>query len=327
MRRWRVLLSTVVVTLAACGTHVTPPVTAPSTSPVRSAVVPWRALPATRPVIPSTRIPPRPDPARARQARTCHGSDLVMHRRGAGAAAGTSVQNVVVDLAPGRRPCAVSHRPTAVAHTVEGTTIPGRPQMWSELSHAPVLLTPRRHALVQLTWPSACISDHTGQASFTLQYAGGSWTWPLRDLSDTCDFGADRPLTTIGVSRFVPLHLHPARTVSAFDAVRARGPARLVARPDQPIDFVVTLVARHDVVLEPCPDYLLGASPANGQRFALNCAGVPWRDADGTPYLPAGRPVRFAMHLAGTEGAVQKFWWDLLAPGSPPAVGGEVVIR
>jgi hypothetical protein len=311
--------------LSGCGTHATAPSATPSTNPSPNTVVPWRALPATRPVIPSRLIPPRPDPALAEQARRCRGSDVVFRWKGAGAAAGTMVQNVDVDLAPGHAPCAVSGRPSAVAHTVEGTAIPGHLQMFTVRSHAPVLLNRNRQALVQLTWPSACFSEHGGDASFTLGYGGRTWTQPVRDLSDTCHVGPpDRPLRTIGVSRFVPLHLRPARRASAYDGVRAQGPAQLVARADRPIDFVVTLVARRDVVLDPCPDYRLGVSPDRGQELALNCAAVPWRDTLGRPYLPAGRPVRFAMHVGATDGTVQKYWWGIVAPGSPPVLGGAV---
>lgn len=332
MRRWPVLVPVVVpvviVALAGCGTDATSPATAPSTAPTRSAVVPWRPLPPTRPVIPSTRIPPSPDPVYAEQAHRCRGADVVFQWKGAGAAAGTTVQNVQVDLASGHAPCAVSGRPSAVAHTVEGTAIPGRLQMFTVRSHGPVLLTRDHHALVQLTWPSACFGENGGDASFTLGYAGRTWSQRVRDLSDTCHVGPpDRPLRAIGVSRFVPLRFRPARRASAYDAVHARGRAQLVAHPDRPIDFVVTLVARHDVVLDPCPDYRLGVSPGRGRELALGCAAVPWRDGRGRPYLPAGRPVRFAMHLGGMDGAVQKFWWGIVAPGSPPVLGGAVRIR
>lgn len=173
MRRWSVLVPTMVIALAGCGTHATTPSTAPSTEPTRIAVVPWRALPATRPVIPSTRIPPRPDPVYAERGRRCRGTDVVFQWKRAGAAAGTMVQNVDVDLAPGHAPCAVFGRPSAVAHTVEGTAIPGRLQMFTVRSHAPVLLTRDQHALVQLTWPSACFSESSGDASFTLGTPAG----------------------------------------------------------------------------------------------------------------------------------------------------------
>jgi hypothetical protein len=329
VRRTTLLLGSLAL-LAGCGTHAAVRTTAPSMgsgAPDATTLVPWQPLPPTRPTIPFRLTPPSPDPVRAEHARRCRGADLQLHWRGAGAAAGTMIENVVLDLAAGHPPCAVSGRPGLVARTVEGATLPGSLRMWTVRSRAPVLLTPRQHALVQLTWPSACYDLHGGGSSFTLGYAGAGWTSPVRHLSDVCHFEPDRRLRSIGVSRFVPLHLRPAHRSTSYDGVHVRGPHRLVARPDQPIDFVVTLVARRDVVLDPCPDYRLGASPGPGKRYALNCAAVPWRDALGRPYLPARRPVRFAMHLGATDGTVQKFWWGIVAPGSPPYLGGIVTIR
>lgn len=328
MRRTTILLG-VAVLLAGCGADPRGHPAAPEArrTPERAAVVPWAALPPTRPTIPFRVIPRRPDPALAARARRCVGSDLLLHWPGPGAAAGTMFDNVEVDLAPGRTPCAVSGVPTLTARTVEGATIPGRTTRPTVPSRGPVLLTPRRHALLQLSWPSACSSDDAGSSSLTLTYAGAAWTRAVRDLSDVCHFEPDRRLQSIEVSRFVPLHLRPAHRVTAYDDVRLHARRRLVARPGRPIDFVVTLVARHRVVLDPCPDYQLGASPGQGSPFGLNCAAVPWHDAAGAPYLPAGRPVRFAMHLAGLYGTEQKLWWRIVAPGSPPFLAGIVEIR
>jgi hypothetical protein len=241
------------------------------------------------------------------------------------------IQNVLVDLAATHPRCAVFGRPALVARTIEGTTLPGSLSMWTAHSRGPVLLTRRQHALVQLTWPSACASfrksDLGRTGSFTLSYADRTWTHPVPDLSDTCHFGPDRPLGSIGVSRFVPLHFHPARRVSAYNSVRLQARQQLIARGGRPIDFVVTLTARHDLELDPCPDYQLGASPGSDQKYALNCAAVPWLDARGEPYLPAGRPVRFAMHIGGIDSRVAKLWWGIVAPGAPPSYVAVVTTR
>jgi hypothetical protein len=331
VRRTTILLILlgVAALLAGCGAHPAPPSATPTDrrTPDRAAVVPWAALPPTRPSIPFRVVPARPDSAIAARARHCTAADLALHWPGPGGAAGTMIDNVEVDLAPGHPPCAVAGVPTLTAWTVEGATIPGRITASTVHARGPVLLTPRRHALVQLSWPSACFSDHPGSSSLSLGYAGRTWTRAVPDLSDVCHFEPDRRLQSVDVSRFVPAHVRPARRVSAYDDVRLHARRRLTARPGRPIDFVVTLVARRRVVLGPCPDYQLGASPGRGSRFALNCADVPWRDAAGTPYLPAGRPVRFAMHLAGLYGSEQKLWWRIVAPGSPPFLAGVVRIR
>lgn len=229
---------------------------------------------------------------------------------------GTMIESVLVGLAPGRSPCSVSGRPSLVAHTVEGSTVPGLLSEWSLHYRGPVLLTRHQEAEVQLTWPSACFSQRSGASWFTLGYAGRTWTGPVRMLSDRCHLEPTRPLGAIGVSRFFPPNFRAAHRVSAYTGVRARAPRRVSVPDGQPLDLVITLVARHDVVLDPCPDYVMGANSGHGRRYALNCAAVPWRDSTGRPYLPAGRRVSFAMHLGGTLPRIAKVWWRIVAPGS-----------
>ncbi|MGN6128826.1 MAG: hypothetical protein ACTHOK_00625, partial [Nocardioidaceae bacterium] len=78
-----------------------------------------------------------------------------------------------------------------------------------------------------------------------------------------------------------------------------------------------------DVALVPCPDYTIGqylGEQAREDRYALDCAAVPTRDAQGRPYLPAGQPVRFEMRtrlLADSPGL--KFLWTLAVPHEPGA--------
>ena len=335
MRRTTTLvLALGALVLAACGGADSSPHAAaartvtPATSPaggVRLAAVPWGDLPPTHPDIPSTRVPPRPDPAIAQAARPCRGSDLALKPLGTGAAAGTTVKNLRFSLATGSRPCAVSGRPTATLRTVEGHTVPGAPSAFTSRYSRPVLLTHRASALAQLVWPSACFAI-SGQAATTLTYAGRMWTVPTGAVSDTCDFGADRPLQSIGITRFFPPHAVRARRVTAYTRVRTRGRGDVSARLDRPVTFAVTLTAPTDLPLDPCPDYRLGASPGGGGRFGLNCVAVPYRDGLGRPYLPAGRPVRFELHLDPVE-ALQKYWWELIAPGRAPYAAGVITLR
>src|SRR5262249_13960410 len=163
-----------------------------------------------------------------------------------------------VRLAPGHSPCSVSGRPRLVARSVEGVTIPGRLWEWELHYRGPVLLSRHQEAEVQLTWPSACFDRHgSSEASFTLTYAGQAWVHRLGLLSDRCHFGGPpRPLGTIGVSRFFPPDFRAPRRVSAYTGVRAHAPRHLRLHDGQPLDFVIRLVARHDVVLDPCPDYV-----------------------------------------------------------------------
>jgi hypothetical protein len=330
MRRTTVLIVSALL-LAGCRARSAAPlaihpVGAPSTTTTRTAVVPWLPLSPTHPTIPSRIVARRPDPSRAEAARPCSGADLVASKDGGGAAAGTAVDNVTFRLAKGRAACAVNGWPQVDVTTVEGTTVPGRHQRWSMTYHHPVLVTRRVPALLQLAWPSACYAE-SGHSSISMTYAGRTWVLGAGSLSRTCPFDGNRPLGSIGVQRFVPLHVSPAHRVTAYNSVRERLPRHLTLRGRQPMDFVVTLVARRDVALDPCPDYRIGDGTVPDRTYRLNCAAVPWHDAQGRPYLPAGRPVRFAMHAGGIAGTAAKYWWSIVAPGTPPSRVGLVRVR
>ena len=326
MRRTFLLGS--LILLAGCGAHSAVPSTAPSTAsgaPERSTVVPWRPLPPRRATIPVTFTQPSPDPVPAEHTRRCRGSDLLLDWR-----SGSSTRHDDRERRGGPRARSLVLRSVRssglVARTVEGATIPGSLEMWTVRSHGPVLVTTRQHALVQLTWPSACLDDRPGGSSLTLEYAGRSWTGAVRYLSDVCDFGQKRRLGSIGVSRFVPLHHASAHRISAFSGIRVRVPRIVSARVGGPLDFVLTMVAPRRVLLAPCPDYRIGATPGYGTRAGLNCAGVPWRDDQGRPFLPAHVPVRFEMRLGAVPDS-QKYWWGLATPGRAPFTVGLVHVR
>jgi hypothetical protein len=75
--------------------------------------------------------------------------------------------------------------------------------------------------------------------------------------------------------------------------------------------FVVTLTAHdRDVPLDPCPDFNVSAHRDDVDRYGLDCAGVPYRDEQGAPYLPRGRPIEFVIDVGAERG-----WWELAAPG------------
>ena len=335
MRRTTTLvLALGTLALAACGGADSSPhaAAAPSTaSAVATASdgargpVPWADLPPTHPHLASTRVPPRPDPAVAAAARPCLAGDLVMSDLGNGAAMGTMVKNLRFSLAPGHLPCAVSGRPGATLRTAEGVAVPGALTSFTSTYHRPVLLTPASSALAQLVWPSACFAT-TGQASTRLTYAGRTWTVPMGRVSGTCDFGADRPLSSIGVTHFLPPHARRGYRVSAYGRVRALGPGQIAAHLDRPVTFTVTLVASQDVTLDPCPDYTIGNSADPGRSYALNCAAVPYRDAEDRAYLPAHRRVTFEMRMDAVE-SLQKYFWTIVGPGRTPYVGGVVTLR
>ena len=105
------------------------------------------------------------------------------------------------------------------------------------------------------------------------------------------------------------------RHTSPYDDVTAAGDLDLTARADQPLNFAVTLTSKHDLPLDPCPDYTILTS-AGESSYALDCAAVPHRDARGRPYLPAGVPVTFAMRADPGRESTPKFLWQLTTPRS-----------
>jgi hypothetical protein len=84
--------------------------------------------------------------------------------------------------------------------------------------------------------------------------------------------------------------------------------------------WVVELTAQgRDVPLDTCPSWEVRQGAEESASWRLNCAGVQTRRADGTPYLPAGEPVRFAIWVAygGTDAALT---WRLTTPDGPVTV-------
>jgi hypothetical protein len=59
--------------------------------------------------------------------------------------------------------------------------------------------------------------------------------------------------------------------------------------------WVVELTSPRDVDLGTCPSWEIRQGEEESASWRLNCGGVETRRPDGTPYLPAGRPVRFAV--------------------------------
>lgn len=112
---------------------------------------------------------------------------------------------------------------------------------------------------------------------------------------------------------------------SPYEGVTVGKLGKLAAEPDSTVDFEVTLTSAVDLPLVPCPDYFVhtGATgPDAGRPHGLNCDGVPYRDSQGRPYLPAGTPVTFAMRApTGPAAALTPIFWDLQAPTLPSGAG------
>jgi hypothetical protein len=301
--------------------------------------VPWAALPPTHPHLPVTRRPASPDPRPAEHAPRCRIGQLSTRAR-IGGAGGTMYDNIHLRLAHGR-PCAVSGIPAVTVHTVDGATVPGTAENFGTSYRHPVLVTATTPALLQIAWPSACFDPHDdmtapGTGSLRIVLPGDdrtSFTQRHLHVASRCRFEPTRPLGSVGVGRFAPAHLRAARVHSAYAGVAARmRPTRLHGTPGRPVDFTVTLRSRREVVLEPCPDYtvtMVGLRMTRDEHWALNCALVPHRNADGPSFLPAGVPVTFAMRVTVPPVTAQKFIWTLDLPGPDDYVGtfGTLTVR
>lgn len=135
-------------------------------------------------------------------------------------------------------------------------------------------------------------------------------TWPgQRPTVVASDFGFfDCRSDWFAVYPVAPQHAD-VRTFPRFGGldVVASGPAE------------VTLTATdHDISLAACPDWSLTSAGGAAVSFQLNCAAVPSVWADGTPYLPVGTAVRFALPASKDPGGRPRVW-QLLA-GDLPSV-------
>jgi hypothetical protein len=291
--------------------------------------VAWQPLPATRPSIPTTTVPASPDPSAAESAPPCRTADLHTGSD-VGGAMGTTY--FTIRFVSSGRPCALSGVPRVDAYTVDGRVLPGEIQEAPDgYGRHPVLVTASAAAVVQVTWPSACFgATRSGRIEVTLPGDTTPLTFDGLELSSRCaPDGPPTPLTHVGVTPIQPARSRPAVVETAYDAIAVGPPlGRITAAPGAEVDFTVTLTAPHDIPLDPCPDYTIGQYDVGRvASWALNCAQVPYRLPDGTPYLPAGKPVRFAMRTTAPQQTIDKFLWMLdLPPDSFVGTSGILVV-
>jgi hypothetical protein len=155
---------------------------------------------------------------------------------------------------------------------------------------------------------------------------GGSFDTEGFGQSPYCNGEPGSGPTPVVIEGFRPPEFTEEEVTSEYEHVDVQVDSPAVVPPKETFSFEVVLTARkRDVVLDPCPDYIVWTVATGSMKatYALNCAAVPYRDAEGRPMLPSGVPVRFAMRAAApaAEGQV-KFGWNIDAPGaggaSPP---------
>jgi hypothetical protein len=337
--RWRprhwlpVLATAAAVGLVATGIGVvrnqaapTPPGNTPSTSP---GVVAWLDRPEANQEIPTTMVPLSPDPSRAENLRPCRARDLRVDRYPDGAAGN---RLMILELRSVTTPCRLDGYPGVTPLDRSGRVLSVPIQRQTRAYDHPVALGGAGVGTINLFWPNGWCATPVDVATLRLALPEGGGTLTVEGFGPSnCGAGSPGEKTAIHVSSIEPVEYQQPHEQTPFDAVEAewQGPPSVPAGGR--LRFQVTLTADRDVVLDPCPDYLIFLGHVGNETkvgHALNCAGVPYRDASGRPYLPAGTPVVFAMEITAPPrpGAQEKLTWQLdLMVGSAYGPAGGVI--
>ncbi|HET6212084.1 MAG TPA: hypothetical protein VFE14_04325, partial [Micromonosporaceae bacterium] len=339
--RWVALVAAAAaVAVVAAGVGIVQARTAPpplvSTSPsppTPSGVVPFAALAPGGVPMPEVTIPASPDPALARALPPCR-ADRVTVELESGASSGIRYLAVRV-YGPARAPCRLGGRPTVVPlGKNRRLPIPVEADRGSDRYGGAVAVTSDHPALLFLNWSSDwCAAPvDNDRLDITLPDGGGTLHtggFGASECSGTAGSGRTPPIV---VPAFTPEEFNPAHTGTAFHDVEVSVAPPYSAPAGGRLATTVTLTAPAGpgVPLAPCPDYRVGlylsGDASNAfSTYALNCAAVPYRDAAGQPYLPAGVPVTFAIEVPvpATPGD-GKLTWQLVVPD--PIVGGHAVL-
>ena len=115
--------------------------------------------------------------------------------------------------------------------------------------------------------------------------------------------------------------------VTKYDRVSASGRISGRARPGDVIVFTAVLESPTTLRLDPCPDYSIAFGRKAFWTYSLNCAAVPFHDAQDRPVLPAFTEVRFAMRVRVPDAqGEQKVLWTLDGPQQMPGFYGLVTV-
>ncbi|MGC4109031.1 MAG: hypothetical protein QM747_01055 [Nocardioides sp.] len=127
-------------------------------------------------------------------------------------------------------------------------------------------------------------------------------------------------------------HRVHGQRVTKYDGIVATGHLGGTVHPGDTLTFVVTLESDRGVVLKPCPDFGIAFGRHSFDTWQLNCKAVLFRVGSATgstkdlePWLPAHRPMRFAMQVRVPDvHGDQKVLWTLEGPQSAPGFYGIV---
>jgi hypothetical protein len=192
-----------------------------------------------------------------------------------------------------------------------------------------VPVDPEHPAMLTMSWTSMWCVEPIDIDTLTLGWGSGNdaegLVVPGFGNSPACngDPGSDEaaPIRVFGLA---PVDFRIEGVPRPIDDLQVRQVSFSQESEYGPGTAIVDLVSEQDAPLSPCPDARLSIRNSRDDvtemDYALNCGAVPWKQTDGTPYLPAGRHVRFEVPIPEWgDLALPTYRWTLMSP-SPKTI-------
>lgn len=293
-------------------------------------VVSWKQLDPTRPKWPAPVARYVPDAALAEGKPWCTTEDLTFERS-LEVAGGTMYEFVTFQPA-GTVSCRLPAEPSVEVTGPDGEAL-SEPVAVERLDVSgpdgrtwpfDVLVDATHTASLVFSLPAMACDVAPPDAHFRVTWGTrdsltGSITVPGFGERPTCQGQGDElPDEPVGVYRLAPTDFevsgerHPVADLGvrqvSFSQESEYGPGTAI----------VALTAKVDTPLTPCPDARVSIrhtyDDVTEMPYALNCAAVPYRLADGTPYIPAGTALRFEVAVPEWGEARPTYSWTLSGP-------------
>jgi hypothetical protein len=193
-----------------------------------------------------------------------------------------------------------------------------------------VLVDGERRAKLMLAWTSLwCIAPVQNDRVVLEWPGGGRLEVDGFGESPGCNNPGSGEARGVDVLPFEPERWSVKEGPRVLSPIEARQVDFAPGSDGGPSMFVVELLApERDMSLGICPDAELHARHSFDDEsivaYGLNCADVPFKDAGGTPYLPHGVPVRFAVDMTFQD-PFAAYSWRLDTP-TPVATGLTVPV-
>jgi hypothetical protein len=262
-----------------------------------------------------------PDPAYAEGVEACRGDQVQVAVQGDGAG-GTTLQVLRFTAAPGER-CALPSelamdlRADGAAAGVE--TGAGRHDALPDWPGTAVLLEDEAAATLALSWSPQWCRETVVVDQVVVSWGDEEVGVPLDLRSPRCDDVGTSDASPVLVGALAPEGATHEDEWPALAPLTARQVSHTAGTGEEPDRFVLELLAtQRDLSLSLCPDASVSVQHSYDDvtelAYRLNCDGVPYLDSEGTPYLPKGVPVRFAVEVPVGEPAPEALRWTLRGP-------------